>query len=309
MLYFLPWPILLPLNLCLMAFNILLCATPVLAVDCFRLLLPFRWAQVLAERCNYGSYRMFAALNAMAIALTNRIEWDVRGNDFAPVHRSCIIICNHLSWADIVLLCHIYRGRIPTMKFFLKKSLLYIPVLGQACWGLGMPFLNRYSRAQLIRNPALRARDLESTRRACRRLSYAPLALINFVEGTRYTPQKAALANSPYRHLMVPKSPALAIAMGELGHEIEALFNTTLCYRDNARHPFIDLLMGRMKSVYARIERLENTEDLIGNYLEDKHFKHDFGMRLRELWAQKDTQLDAYLSQSAPESAPEVSAG
>lgn len=300
MLSFLPWPFLLLINLCLMACNILLCSIPVLAVACFRLLLPFSWAQVLAERSNYGSYRLFGAFNALAIALTNRIAWDVRGNDFAPLHRSCIIICNHLSWADIVLLCHIYRGRIPTMKFFLKKSLLYIPLLGQACWGLGMPFLHRYSRAQLIRNPALRARDLESTRQACRRLAYAPSALINFVEGTRYTPQKAALSNSPYRHLMMPKSPALAIAMGELGHEIEALFNTTLCYRDNARHPFIDLLKGRMRSVYVRIERLEITEDLIGNYLEDKRFKHDFGLRLRDLWARKDLQLEAYLSQSAP---------
>lgn len=300
MLHFLPWPILFTINSVIITLSVTINSIPVLLLSCVRLVLPFRWVNVMAERSNYVFYRIFVSVNAFAIFLTNRIDWDVQGNDFPQVKKSCIIICNHLSWADIVLLLHIYRGKIPLTKFFLKKNLIYIPLIGLACWGLGMPFLNRYTREQLIKNPELKNRDIETTRKACRRLVYAPSTLINFVEGTRYTPAKAAKSKSPYKHLMVPKSPSLAIALGEIGNDIEALFNTTMCYRYNTKSPFIDLLKGRMRTVYARIEKIPVTEELVGNYLEDKQFKHNFGVRLREIWAQKDAQLDSYLSQASP---------
>lgn len=54
----------------------------------------------------------------------------------------------------------------------------------------------------------------------------------------------------------------------------------------------MDMMFGRIKNVYVNIEILEKNDRLRGNYLEDKTFKHDFTMYLRELWEKKDLVID-----------------
>lgn len=76
-----------------------------------------------------------------------------------------MIISNHLSWADILFIGCIYKGNVPVTKFFMKQNLIYIPFVGLACYALGMPFLKRYSKSQLIKNPKLRKKDIDSTKK------------------------------------------------------------------------------------------------------------------------------------------------
>lgn len=54
----------------------------------------------------------------------------------------------------------------------------------------------------------------------------------------------------------------------------------------------MDMMFGKIKDVYVNVEILEKDDRLRGNYLEDKTFKHDFTMYLRELWEKKDQLLD-----------------
>ena len=61
---------------------------------------------------------------------------------------------------------------------------------------------------------------------------------------------------------------------------------------DSHGKPFIDMMFGRIKDVYANIEILSKDQMPKGNYLEDKQFKHDFTMYIRDLWEQKDHLLD-----------------
>ena len=45
-------------------------------------------------------------------------------------------------------------------------------------------------KKQLEEKPHLKGKDLESTKKACEKFKHTPVSIINFVEGTRFTPQK-----------------------------------------------------------------------------------------------------------------------
>jgi 1-acyl-sn-glycerol-3-phosphate acyltransferase len=78
-----------------------------------------------------------------------------------------LIVSSHQSWTDIVVLGHLFRKRLPVPTFFMKHELIYIPLLGLACWALDMPFMRRYSREFLLRNPHLRGKNIETARNVC----------------------------------------------------------------------------------------------------------------------------------------------
>ncbi len=291
MLNFLPGAIILIINLLLVIINTLFFSIPILVLAIVRLMLPLHSLQTGIENFNNAIYKTWSGINALIIALTCKIDWQVSGFENIKVKKTCILISNHLSWADIVILCHVMRKSLPIPKFFLKHSLIFIPVIGLVCLGLGMPFMRRYSREDLLKNPKLRIKDLETTKKACRRLINTPATLVNFCEGTRFTPQKARAAKSPYAHLMPPKAASLGFALSQIGQDIETLVNVTISYPLNQQKPFIDLLKGRVKRVYVKAETIPLDERIIGDYIKDKKFKYDFTMYLREIWERKDELL------------------
>ena len=58
--------------------------------------------------------------------------------------------------------------------------------------------------------PEKKGKDIEATRKSCERYKDEPITLINFIEGTRFTPEKHAVQRSPYQHLLKPKAGGLA---------------------------------------------------------------------------------------------------
>lgn len=182
-----------------------LCASLILLVSLAKLLLPIPAFGRACSRLNNGFMRLWLGCNALVIRLTTRIDWQLEDNTRLRKDGWYLIISNHMSWTDIVVLGHLFRNRLPVPKFFMKHELIYIPLLGLACWGLDMPFMRRYSREFLLRNPHLRGKDIETTRNACEKFRHIPTTVINFVEGTRFTDQKREAARSRYRHLMPPR--------------------------------------------------------------------------------------------------------
>lgn len=297
MLSFLPWPVLLVINLILIPLNSIIIATPMTLLGIVRFCLPLKPVLKLIEKCNSLLYRIWVINNNLAIRLTNKISWHISGDTVPVIRKSCIVISNHLSWADILVISMLYGGKLPITKFFMKHSLIYIPFVGLACYAIGMPFLRRYPKEKLLKNPKLRIKDIRTTKAACRRLALSPSTLINFVEGTRYTPIKAKAARSPYDHLMPPKVASVAIALGEIGKDIDFVVDTTLNYPNNAypHKPFIDLLKGRLTDICADIRLVKITPELVGDYLNDKNFKHEFTMHMREVWKHKDETIKTQL--------------
>lgn len=300
MLSFLPAPLIFIINMTMISIASCLLAFPLIFLALIRLILPFKVVLDLVDTLNQLAFRGFCAHNSLLMRITTKVKWDIKGVENVNVKGSCIIISNHLSWTDIVMICHIYRGRIPITKFFLKQSLIFIPIIGQACYAVGMPFLRRYSRAQILKNPKLKTKDLDSTRKACQSLLVYPSSLVNFVEGTRFTQAKAQAQKSPYQNLMPPKAASLAVALGMIGKNIDCILNTTILYPGQSGQGsiFYELLCGRLEKVIARVEVIDKEtieSKLVGDYMGDKQFKRSFTNELRALWQQKDEQIATLL--------------
>ena len=174
-------------------------------------------------------------------------------------------------------------------KYFLKQQLAWVPFLGLACWALDMPFMKRYSRAYLLRHPERRGKDVETTRRSCEKFRLHPTTIVNFVEGSRFTQEK-------HQHLLPPKAAGIAMALNVLGKQFDKLLNVTLCYPDNNRQPFFDMLSGKLTRIVVHVDLQPIADELHGDYINDKSFKRHFQQWLNSLWQEKDRLLTSLMS-------------
>lgn len=269
-----------------------LCSLPIVLAGVIKLLVPVPalWRRI----STFADSMMWCWCQSLALLLRVNpdIQWDINGLKGLEKKNWYLLIGNHQSWSDIVVLCVIFRNHIPMNKYFLKQQLAWIPFVGLACWALDMPFMKRYSRAYLLKHPEKRGQDIETTRRSCEKFRQRPTTIVNFVEGSRFTEAKRIKTQSPYRHLLAPKAAGIAFTLSALGNQFDKVLNVTLFYPDNQAHPFIDMLGGRMKRVVVRIECLPVDETLRGDYFNDKGFKRKFQLWLNTLWLEKDRQLD-----------------
>lgn len=209
-----------------------------------------------------------------------------------------MMIANHQSWVDILVILRIFNGRIPYVKFFLKKSLIWVPLLGIAWWALDFPFMRRHSKAELERNPALKGRDIEETRRACEKYQHNPVTIINFLEGTRFTPQKHNDQSSPYRQLLVPKAGGMAFTLSAMNGQLQQLLDVTIYYPDGIP-TYWDYACGKVKRIRVHISERAMPEELLGDYGGDERFRVGFQQWVNQLWQEKDARLLMMKQESA----------
>ena len=136
-------------------------------------------------------------------------------------------------------------------------------------------------------------KDIETTKKKCKKFEYKPVSIMNFLEGTRFTKAKYAAQNSPYKHLLKPKSGGIAFVLEALDGKIHKLLDITLIYE--GPKSFWDFLCGRTKSVRVYIETKDLNSDWVGSYLGDEEFKHSFQNKVTELWQAKDKRMDELL--------------
>lgn len=271
----------------------ILCSVPIILAGIIKLLLPFPavWRSV-SSFCNFMMYCWCEGL-ALLLHLNPHLKWDVEGLEGLNKKSWYLLISNHHSWADIVVLCVLFRKHIPMNKYFLKQQLAWVPFIGLACWALDMPFMRRYSRSYLLRHPERRGKDVETTRRSCEKFRHNPTTIVNFVEGSRFTEEKQRQLRSPFMHLLAPKAAGIAMALNVLGKQFDKMLNVTLCYPENNRTPFYDMLSGKLTRIVVRIHLLPLDASLHGDYVNDKSFKRHFQQWLNGLWNEKDAELDA----------------
>lgn len=220
----------LPISIALTILLTILCSIPIILAGIIKLIFPVPviWRSV-SVFCNFMMFCWCAGLAAL-LHFNPWLKWDIEGLDTLNKKNWYLLICNHHSWADIVVLCVIFRNHIPMNKYFLKQQLAWVPFMGLACWALDMPFMRRYSRSYLIRHPERRGKDVETTRRSCEKFRAHPTTIVNFVEGSRFTPEKRLQTRSPYKNLLPPKAAGIAMALNVLGSQFDKLLDVTLCY-------------------------------------------------------------------------------
>lgn len=297
---FLPAPLRGVLSAVLLGLNTIAWCTPLFALSLLKLLLPFTAVRRRIDPLLNAIASGWIRCNGAWMALAGRTRWDVQGADGLRAGGWYLVNANHQSWVDIFVLQKVLDGRIPMLKFFLKRELIWVPVIGIAWWALDFPFMRRHGREALRRNPQLGLQDAAATRKACERFSLVPTSVTNFAEGTRATPAKRAAAKSPYRHLLPPKAGALAHAMGALGERFRSLLDVTIVYPAGAP-TFWQLLCGQVPAVTVRItERAIPPQLYAGDPGTDPALRAQVAQWLQQLWAEKDAQIEALLQGGAP---------
>ncbi|MBS0373034.1 MAG: acyltransferase [Proteobacteria bacterium] len=268
---------------------------PLLALAVVKLALPWPAARRRLSVALTAIAERWVAVNGALIASLQSVRWEVRGLEGLDRRGWYLVIANHRSWVDILALQTVLRGRVPFLKFFIKDQLRWVPLLGLAWWALDMPFMKRYSRAELERHPELRGVDLETTRRACERFREQPTSVINFVEGTRFTPAKRIAGGAPYRQLLAPRAGGIAFVLGALGSILHELVDVTVAY-PAGEGGFWDLCCGRITRIVVEVRRLPLEPWLAaGDYAGDPAFRERFQSWLGALWAAKDQRLGVLL--------------
>jgi 1-acyl-sn-glycerol-3-phosphate acyltransferase len=273
-----------------LACNTLFWTIPILSVAFFKLIGPIpSWRSLCVKTMNLFASG-WVGLNNQAIRLTQRVKWDVKGLESLKLNSWYLVISNHQSWLDIVVLQKVFNRRIPFLKFFVKKELIWVPVLGLIWWAMEFPFMKRYSRSFIEKHPHLKDIDLKTGIKACENFKETPVSIMIFAEGSRFSPVKAKRQGSPFSNLLKPKAAGMAIVLGAMGERLERILNVTIVY-PNGRKGLWDFLCRRISEIKVRVEQLPVPTELLGDYLHDHDFRQNFQNWVNKIWAEKDRYL------------------
>ena len=246
-----------------------------------------------------GVVATWADVNTVLLRLVQRTEWVVDLPHDLRADRWYLIMSNHCSWADALVLFKVFNHRIPFPKFFVKDELLWVPIIGFACWGLGFPIMKRYSKKYLKKHPEQHGKDLETTRLSCEKFKDQPISVVNFVEGSRHTPHKAKKRKSPYRHLLMPKAGGTALVLDSMGEYFTAALDVTLAYSD-PNMTLWDFVCGDVKRVLVLVRQVEIPPQFIRrDYRVDAEFRESFKAWLNHNWHEKDQIIAQFRSQDS----------
>lgn len=241
------------------------------------------WTQSAGE----AIYRFAVAVDDWWLRRVSGAAWHCP--DPAPArNRPCIVIANHRSWADVFLIQSAVARRGPIVKFLCKRELVWIPILGLIFLAFDFPVVRRRGSRRLPESER-RAADRHRVREACETLRTRPAAMLTFVEGTRFTPEKHARASSPYRCLLPPKSGGFEAIVENLRGVEARVLDLTLCYPRTSA--FWAFLGGAAGEIEVRAESFALRNVLAAG-------PRDW---LEERWRAKDEALARYRGHPAPD--------
>jgi 1-acyl-sn-glycerol-3-phosphate acyltransferase len=279
----------------LLVLNTLFWVPILLLFALLKLLVPGKSMRLWVDPVLLRIAEAWIAGNSGWMRLTQATVWDVQGLEGLSPRSWYLVNANHQSWVDILVLQHLLNRRIPLLKFFLKQPLIWVPVMGLAWWALDFPFMRRHSEAYLQKHPEMRGRDQETTRRACEKFALIPTSVMNFLEGTRFTAAKQARQQSPYRHLLKPKTGGVAVALNAMGEKFEAVLDVTIVYPDGVPD-FWQFLTGQVRRVIVRVQTLPIPSQLLGgDYAGDAAMRQAYQQWVHELWLAKDSRISTLL--------------
>lgn len=233
----------------------------------------------------------WVSINTAIQLLTIRTEFDIQGLEQLKRDEWYMVIANHQSWVDILILQRVLNGKVPFIKFFLKKELFYIPFFGLAWWALDFPFMVRYTKKFIRKNPHLKGKDIETTRKACEKFKYKPVSVMNFVEGTRFTDDKHQRQQSPYTHLLKPKAGGTAFVLSAMGTTLHKMLDVTIYYPQGIPG-FFQYISGGVGKVVVRVNVMPIQENMIGEYDADTEYRKNIQGMMNQIWSEKDQLIN-----------------
>ncbi|AUF98321.1 1-acyl-sn-glycerol-3-phosphate acyltransferase [Pseudomonas sp. BIGb0278] len=276
----------------LLLLNTVVMICPLMVFALLKLVLPGRGRDYASAGVMWMA-ETWSEIDKVIFALCIPTQWDIRGVDKLRQDTSYLCVSNHQSWVDIPALIESLNRRVPFFKFFLKKELIWVPLLGLAWWGLDYPFMKRYSKAFLAKHPELKGKDLEITKAACELFKRQPVTVVNYLEGTRFSEAKRLEQQSPYKHLLKPKAGGVAFVLAALGEQLDALLDVTIVYPGDQAPGFWALLNGSISRVIIDIRVHELDPALwAGDYENDPVFRETVQAWVNQLWVEKDQRIE-----------------
>ena len=285
MLRFLPLPLQGSILFIALAVNTIFCSLLLYVVALVKLLIPIhRWRIVCSKLANTIA-QGWVGINSLGLKLAKNIRWDVQGINALQPNEWYLLVANHQSMVDIVVLQSIFHRKIPFLKFFLKKELIWVPFLGIAWWTLDFPFMKRKSSAR---------KDMETALNACEKFRLLPVTIMNFVEGTRFTTAKRESKNSRFTYLLEPKPGGMAVVLCALAQRLHSILDVTIVYPEGIPGLWT-FLCSNSTEIKVRVRQIPVTTELLGDYLKDRGFRRRFKDWLDKLWDEKDKLMGTLL--------------
>ncbi len=243
-----------------------------------------------------GIAESWIGTNGVLFALFTRTYFHVEGLEGLRRDGHYLVLANHQSWVDIPVLQKLLNRRVPFLRFFLKRQLIWVPFLGLAWWALDFPFMRRHTKSELAKRPDLAGKDVAATKRACEKFRHMPVSVMNFVEGTRFTLEKKARQLSPYVHLLKPKAGGVAFVLDAMGEALHSILDVTVVY-PGGKPTMLDLIANRIAEVRVVVrKRPIPAEFLAGDYENDRAFRARFQQWMNGLWLEKDAEIARQLA-------------
>ena len=284
----------------LISATIIICATvilPFIVIVCFciKFIIPFKKArEKYLHNFIYRIPKVWSWVCEKAILISTFGCWDTPDLSKLDGDKHYLLIANHQSWFDIIVISLItYRHTAP-FRFFMKQELLWqLPIAGIMCKMLGFPLLRRHKRSEIKANPALRNKDIATTRKVCRKFREYPVVFVNFPEGTRFTAKKHRAQASEFSHLLKPKAGGCSLIINELNNCLAGIIDLTIFY-SGKRPSLTKLIFGQIKQISCQYKLLPISNDMLGDFYQGKEYKTGFQKWLNSRWHEKDAILDKY---------------
>ena len=220
------------------------------------------------------------------------IQLEVRGLEHLHPNRLYLVLANHQSWADILIQRSLFSFKNHIPKFIAKKQVLYLPLVGLICWAYEYPIVKRHSKKEIQARPDLRGKDRKALQSSLKRFYQTPGSIVNFAEGTRYSPSKAKRFQSPYRFLLSPKIGGIFVILQSMGDQLHEILDLTLAY-DCPKLSFWDFLSGKCRRVIVQVKHIDPDQA----FEREKHNLKNVSLTevdkwIQQVWEKKD---QAYL--------------
>ena len=136
----------------------------------FPLIMGWRLIGWPVDRMNYRGGRLFRLAGVVTVRLTPRWHFEMRGTFPSDPRNPYVVVANHESFADMLLLC-----LLPwEMKWLAKMEFMWVPVLGWLMWA-----------ARDVPVKRGRATSARRAMAACRQRLAGKVSVMMFPEGTR----------------------------------------------------------------------------------------------------------------------------
>ena len=290
MLQFLPGPIHGVISLLLVSIYTGIIGIFFLTFALLKIIIPFKPWRRLCYKASMLFGKIWITITMFIVDFTKNIEWDFQYNGKLSMEDWYLIISNHQSWLDIIVLEKLLFQKIPISKYFIKEQLMWIPGLGIGFWLLNFPVMKRYSREKIAKNPLLQGKDIENTRKACEHYKSEPVSITNFPEGTRFSSEKQTNQNNSFKNLLNPKAGGMSFVLNSMEGILNKIADVSINYpQENSS--FWDFLCGKINKIKATVTIKPIVKDLYGDYEDDSVYRENFQNWLNALWKEKDKEI------------------